>query len=166
MQIVKLVPEDKRRLLKLYRTVTADLRKDGVKQWDLIYPNGFVVKKDLLRGAAYGIRDGGRIVAAVVVDREMSDLYGPLDWEDREGTPACILRLAVHPELQGRGLGRRLLAFAENEAREIGGTSIRLDVFSGNPGAVSLYGKNGYREVGRVRYPMRKLPFLCMEKRL
>ncbi|MBB6691634.1 GNAT family N-acetyltransferase [Cohnella xylanilytica] len=166
MQIEKLVPEDKRRLLKLYRTVTADLRKDGVKQWDLFYPNGFVVKKDLLRGTAFGIRDGGRIVAAVVVDREMSDLYGPLDWEDREGTPACIHRLAVHPELQGRGVGKRLLAFAENEAREIGGTSIRLDVFSGNPGALSLYGKNGYREVGRVRYPMRKLPYFCMEKRL
>jgi N-acetylglutamate synthase-like GNAT family acetyltransferase len=37
-----------------------------------------------------------------------------------------IYSIAVRPDLQGRGLGHRLLALAENEARQAGCQNIRL----------------------------------------
>lgn len=164
--IEKLNPSDKPALKRLYHTVTAALRKNGVKQWDWFYPNGFVIGRDLGRGSVYGIREKGEIVAAIVVDRQFSARYAGLTFQDKSGTPAGIHRLVVSPVHQGKGIGKKLLHFAEDYAKDHGSTSIRLDVFSGNPGAVALYEQHGYQRVGAVRYPMRKMPYWCMEKML
>ncbi|WP_135554432.1 GNAT family N-acetyltransferase [Paenibacillus cymbidii] len=165
--ILQLTEQDLPDLRALYRSVAAVLRANGVRQWDRFYPNRFVIRGDLKRETAFGACDGnGRIVGAVVVDRRQTGRYSGLPWSDRAGEPACIHRLAVHPEHQGRGIGKRLLQFAEQRARETGGTSIRLDVYTGNPGAVELYRRAGYAEVGTIRFPLRKEPYLCMEKRL
>ncbi|MCY9692791.1 GNAT family N-acetyltransferase [Paenibacillus alginolyticus] len=49
-----------------------------------------------------------QVVAVVVLDTKQSSKYTALEWKDREGRPACIHRLAVYPEYQGRGLGKQL----------------------------------------------------------
>lgn len=166
MQIEKLQPESTRSLIALYRTVTVSLRRDGVKQWDWFYPNRFVIAGDVKLGYAFGIADGDAVVGAVTVNRTFSPKYEAIDWTDASGTPAAIHRLAVRPDRQGQGLGGALLRFAENRAKASGCTSIRLDVYSGNPAAVAMYEKAGYRSVGTVRYPMRKQPYFVMEKLL
>jgi ribosomal protein S18 acetylase RimI-like enzyme len=166
MEIVQLMKEDRGSLSALYRAVAADLRRDGVNQWDRFYPNRFVIGGDVRRGTVFGIRNEGRIIGAVVVDRRQSGKYSGLPWSDRAGDPACIHRLAVHPDFQGQGMGKKLLRFAEEQARGAGGTSIRLDVFTGNPAAVGMYRRAGYAEVGTIRFPMRKVPYLCFEKSL
>lgn len=166
MEILQLIKEDRKSLTALYRTVAADLRRDGVYQWDQFYPNRFVIIGDVKRGAVFGIRDGVKVIGAVVVDRRQSGRYNSLPWFDRTGDPVCIHRLAVHPAYQGQGLGKRLLQFAEEQAQSAGGTSIRLDVFTGNPAAVGMYRRAGYAEVGAIRYPLRKAPYLCFEKPL
>ncbi|PUA37618.1 N-acetyltransferase [Paenibacillus elgii] len=166
MDIVQLTADDLKSLLTLYREVTAHLNQNGVRQWDWLYPNRFVIGADAKRGTAYGVREGDRVIGAVVVDRRQSGNYSELPWTDRTGDPACIHRLAVHPAAQGQGIGKRLLQFAEQQARTEGCTSIRLDVFTGNPGAVGMYRRAGYTEVGAIRFPMRKEPYLCFEKLL
>ncbi len=164
MQIEKLGAKDKKQLIKLYSAVRSDLRRKGIKQWDFFYPNAVIIGKSLKQGETYGYRENSIIMAAVVVDREQSSKYAGLGWTDTAGSPACIHRLAVRPDHQGKGLGKRLLVFAEGCAKAAGASSIRLDVFKSNPGAVSLYERSGYQAVGTVAYPMRKKPFLCMEK--
>jgi Acetyltransferases len=166
MEIVRLTKEDLKSLVRLYRDVSAELRRAGIKQWDWFYPNRFVIGGDVKRGTAFGIRDGGRVIGAVVVDRRQSGEYKALPWHDWTGEPGCIHRLAVHPNWQGKGLGRALLQYAEEEARSKGSTSIRLDVYTGNPGAVGMYRRAGYMEIGAVRFPMREEPYLCFEKAL
>lgn len=118
------------------------------------------------RGTVFGIRDGGRVIGAVVVDRLQSSKYAGMSWSDAAGDPICIHRLAVHPEYQGRGLGKELLRFAEERARSSGGTSIRIDVFTLNEGALGMYRRAGFAEVGEICHPMRSAPYLCFEKRL
>ena len=56
--------------------------------------------------------DQGRIVGLIVLNTE----------DER----ALLDNVAVHPDLQGHGLGRQLIAFAENEARRLGFTAIEL----------------------------------------
>jgi ribosomal protein S18 acetylase RimI-like enzyme len=165
-EIVRLTRADGSGLRALYRAVAADLRAKGVRQWDRFYPNRWIIGGDVRRGAAFGIREEGRIVGAVVVDRRQSGKYAGLPWSDRSGNPACVHRLAVHPAHQGRGIGKSLLRYAEEQARRAGCTSIRLDVYSANPGAVAMYRRAGYAEVGTVRFPMREAPYLVFEKRL
>ncbi|REE81527.1 acetyltransferase (GNAT) family protein [Paenibacillus taihuensis] len=166
MVIVPLSQEDRKSLMQLYREVTLSLNRTGIRQWDWFYPNRFVIGRDMKRGTLFGIRDGQRVIGAVVVDRRQSSRYAPLLWSDRAGEPACIHRLAVHPSYQGQGIGKRLLQFAEQHAQQSGGTSIRLDVYTGNPGAVGMYRRAGYAEIGRISFPMRKVPYLCFEKLL
>lgn len=90
--------------------------------------------------------------------------YQELIWSDEGGEVLVIHRLAVNPEWQKQGIGRQLMDFTENYAAEKGYTSIRLDAYSGNPRALNLYERRGYRKVGQVFFPERELPFYCYEK--
>ena len=167
MEIVPLSSSDRRSLVQLYRAVTKGLQKEGIDQWDWFYPNRFIIARDLSRHVTFGIKDQqGQVIGAVVVDQHQSESYNGLPWADQSGAPSCIHRLAVHPEYQGKGIGKLLLQFAEERASEQGATSMRLDVYSANPGAVRMYEKAGYVQVGSIRFPRRKHPYSCMEKLL
>ena len=60
-----------------------------------------------------------------------------------------IAALAVDPARRNAGVGSRLLTAAEAEGRERGYSLASLAVFSTNQGALRLYQRLGYREVGR-----------------
>ena len=65
-----------------------------------------------------------------------------------------ICGIALFPEFRGRGIGSRLLARAEEHAREKGFEKVSLLVFEQNEGAKRLYERIGYREVQRApSYP-------------
>jgi len=112
---------------------------------------------------------------AVYLDRmdrppgPMLDDYGALIAEgavsvlDEHGAIRAILVLlarpdhllldnvAVRPDSQGMGLGRRLIAFAENEARRLGHAELRLYTHVTMVENVALYARLGFVETGRGR---------------
>ena len=57
--------------------------------------------------------------------------------------------IAIAPERQGRGMGRRLLAFAESEALRRGYREIRLYTHQTMIENQRLYASIGYEETGR-----------------
>jgi ribosomal protein S18 acetylase RimI-like enzyme len=59
--------------------------------------------------------------------------------------------IAVRPDRQGRGLGRRLVAFAESEARRLGHAELRLYTHATMTENIALYTRLGFRETGRGR---------------
>ena len=66
-----------------------------------------------------------------------------------------ILNLCVHPEWQGKGLGRKLIERMLKLARQHGAETAFLEVRKSNQAALALYGGLGFVEVGRRRdyYP-------------
>ena len=66
--------------------------------------------------------------------------------------PLYLTGMAVHPDQQGKGFGRRLLQEAEAMARDWPADAIRLDAFNAKAGAGLFYAKSGFREVARVTY--------------
>jgi GNAT superfamily N-acetyltransferase len=66
--------------------------------------------------------------------------------------PLYLTGMAVHPGVQGKGVGRFLLKGAEATARAWPADAIRLDAFDAGAGAGAFYAKCGFREVARVRY--------------
>ncbi|WP_335571210.1 GNAT family N-acetyltransferase [Neobacillus vireti] len=164
MVIQEMGLKELKEVLQFYREISSDLRKKRIHQWDRYYPNRFIIKADLKKGNLYGILSDKKLIGAVVVDTNQSKKYQELNWEDREGNPLVIHRLAVHPLNQGKGYGKQLLQFAEEYAVINGYTGIRLDVFSVNDGAVKMYERAGYQERGNVRYPFRSAPYKCYEK--
>lgn len=57
--------------------------------------------------------------------------------------------VAVHPDWQGRGLGRQLVAFVEAEARRHGVGAVELYTNALMTDNLALYPRLGYRELGR-----------------
>ncbi|MDE2824213.1 MAG: GNAT family N-acetyltransferase [Chloroflexota bacterium] len=79
-------------------------------------------------------------------------------------TEAEICRMRVHPDLQRRGFGTRILSKLEERARELNFQTLTLDTTTGQVAAIRMYTKAGYVEVARGR----KLGFevIAFEKHL
>lgn len=78
---------------------------------------------------------------------QMPALFVPLqELENLAPGTWYINVLAVYPEHRRRGLGTRLLALAEEKARETGCAGLSLIVSDANGGARRLYERRGYRE--------------------
>jgi ribosomal protein S18 acetylase RimI-like enzyme len=59
--------------------------------------------------------------------------------------------VAVRPDRQGQGLGRRLVDFAESEAQRLGFSELRLYTHAMMTENIALYTRLGFRETGRGR---------------
>ena len=96
----------------------------------LVYPHDFRPRTTAL-GRYHGVRGDGRLDAMIGERMAMPGL--------REISAVC-----THPERTGRGLARRLLAFASNDLLARGETPF-LHVSPANTRAVQLYEQNRYR---------------------
>ena len=95
----------------------------------------------LLRDYAAAVEDGGLWVTGSPVTGVISLSHA--------GTSLLIENIAVHPAAQGTGLGRRLMAFAEQEAVRLKLSRLTLytnEVMTEN---YAIYIHLGYREVAR-----------------
>ncbi len=71
---------------------------------------------------------------------------------------ANILNLCIHPDMQGRGLGRRLLEQMLTLARQQQADTVFLELRNSNRTASTLYDAMGFNEIG-IRhnyYPAKK----------
>ncbi|HEV8045877.1 MAG TPA: GNAT family N-acetyltransferase, partial [Rubrobacter sp.] len=62
---------------------------------------------------------------------------------------AYVERLVISPSFRRQGMARRLLAAAEDLARDAGKKTVGLHVTGNNLGALRLYEAEGYVEVSR-----------------
>lgn len=166
MEILKLNVAEYKIVRELFTAVIKNLHEHSIDQWDRFYPNSFILFRDLWRGQFFAIKKEKELLGVVVLNTKQSKQYVEVDWENRDGEALIVHRLAVHPDHQGKGVGKRLLHFVEEYAKETGFSSVRLDVYSGNPGAVAFYRRSGYQERGMVSFPFRKEPYHCFEKKL
>ncbi len=61
------------------------------------------------------------------------------------GTSAWVFDIRVDDAQRGKGLGRALMEAMHAAARDLGATSVGLNVFGHNTAAVRLYESLGYR---------------------
>ena len=151
-------------IMALCAAATQDMLTRGIDQWDEFYPTKDIFAVDIEAGTMYALWRGTEILAVIVLNQEQEPEYTTVNWQFNSEPIGIIHRLMVHPSAQGKGIASKLLAFAENVARQSGYGTIRLDVFSKNPTAIHLYEKHGYRRAGTVVF--RKGEFFCMEKQL
>lgn len=65
-----------------------------------------------------------------------------------------LSKMAVSPQLRGRGVGRALLHAALEHVRAAGGRSVFLGSSTKLAGAVALYESAGFRHVARETLPL------------
>lgn len=95
--------------------------------------------EDLAR--AWIVRQGAEAKGYLILTLGYSVEYG--------GRDGFIDDLYLKPDLRGRGVGRRLLAFALEQAAALGVNTLHLEVEAENTGAQRLYQSAGFEETGR-----------------
>lgn len=95
--------------------------------------------------------DYGRLIAAgaVSVLEEPAGAIAGLIVLLPKSDHLLLDNIAVDPQRQGQGLGRRLIAFAESEARRLGQTELRLYTHVTMTENIALYRHLGFVETGR-----------------
>ena len=118
----------------------------------------FGVDTDLIRDGTYFVVESERRLVGCGGWSRRKTLFGgdrfagrAAEELDPNTEPAKIRAFFVHPEWSRRGIGRRILARCESEARAHGFRS--LELMATLPG-VRLYRELGYTEGERVRYAM------------
>ncbi|HYA18202.1 MAG TPA: GNAT family N-acetyltransferase [Bryobacteraceae bacterium] len=161
MEIVLAGSADLDRVMEIIGLCVRQMREAGSDQWDEIYPSREILAADIAARSLYLLRDAGESIAAIVLNEWQSPEYAALAW--RREKPLVVHRLCVRPDRQKAGVGRLLMDFAETFAAQQGYDSIRLDTYTGNERAAALYDRRGYQIAGYVRFPRRRLPFVCFE---
>lgn len=77
-----------------------------------------------------------------------------------------IKRVYVRPEERGRGLSKQVMARLEVEARRMELHTLRLETGDGQPEALGLYGRLGYRRIPNFGEYIGDPLSVCMEKKL
>lgn len=68
--------------------------------------------------------------------------------QDRPGGACYVGLLAVRPDAQARGLGRVMLAAAEEHARRTGARRMEMTVIAQRPELIAWYERNGFVDTG------------------
>jgi N-acetylglutamate synthase-like GNAT family acetyltransferase len=124
--------------------------------------------------------DGDRISEAEVIASMQTGAFlvaerdGELEgcvYVERNGPRAYFGLLSVNPEIQQRGAGSRLMAAAEEHARQLGCEVMDIKIVNLRTELPDFYRKRGYVESGTSSFPPEietKLPchFIDMSKRL
>ncbi len=82
--------------------------------------------------------NGDDVVGAGIVT------YGPDPFTDQLN--AHLLAIVVAPSIDGQGVGQRLMAELDDEARRRGAATMSLNVFTTNERARALYARLGFHE--------------------
>jgi len=173
MVLRKALPSDYAEIIDLANLAYRG-RENAVASWNV--EKGIVggqrLDNSLLKDELAAKPDGALLIYR---DEEDGPLLGTA-WLNPESNDVWSMGLlTVRPELQNQQLGRRLLAAAEEYARDRGANRIRIGVLHVRDTLITWYERRGYQATGetepypyddhRFGTPLREnLHFLIMEK--
>ncbi len=159
--------EDYDQILALYRLCTQTMDAKGIIQWNTEYPDGQVLKENILAGNTYIIKNDDQIIGTTTLDEHQDEQYRNIQWAYPSDKVLVVHRVSVHPNFQGKGMAKQLMYFAEEYARTRAYEVIRFDAYFGNPYSQRLYKSLGYQEaIGYCYYSLVPIMCNCFEKRI
>lgn len=131
---------------------------------------GWTHEADLLGGERTSKAEVAAVVAdpaqRIVVAEQDGRIVGSVAITSRPEARCYLGMLAVAPSLQAAGLGRRLIAAAEEQARRSFGAAVmEMTVIHLRPELIAYYERRGYARTGEIRpfpYDLPEAPGLQM----
>lgn len=157
-------------IFHIYTKAIKEMDTNQIYQWDEVYPDKSVLAEDIKKQEMTVVlldnKETGKkeIAAMFVLNQECDAEYKNGNWNYPDASYFIIHRLCVDPEFQNQGIAKRVMLHIEEELKEQGIESIRLDAFTENPYALRLYQSLGYKITGHAEW--RKGSFYLMEKLL
>nr|WP_295685673.1 GNAT family N-acetyltransferase [uncultured Lachnoclostridium sp.] len=148
LNIVQGYTSDLDEIERLYNEVNDSLESINYAGWKKgAYPTRADAKKGIEEQNLFIVKQGGKIIGSIILNHKQEEGYNTIAWlsDAKESEVFVIHTLAVHPAYKRNGIGKHLLLFAENYARQCNMKSIRLDVYENNIPAIKLYENCGYQ---------------------
>lgn len=126
------------------------------------------VREKMSTGSFFVVKEGSALIGCIYI--EVAQPGNDHTIAKGEGA-GYIGMLAIDPAQQGKGMGKRLMRFAEQELKDRGCTRVQLRIIHLRQELYSFYKAQGYRETGTSPYPFpegtsRPVHFVNMEKAL
>ena len=157
--ILPAVEADRKEILALY-----NMQKGRpFCPWSEAYPSDETIDFDLERDALFVMKEDGRVIAAISIDED-GDVNKLACWDLDLAPGGELSRLAVLPDMQSRGIARRMIEYSMDELRKRGFKSLHFLVNRYNVKALRSYAHMGFNNVGECH--MYEQDFFCYEKEL
>ena len=149
-------------LMEIILRCIKNLVKNGIYQWDDIYPSRKDFQEDVLEQNLYVIIPAVRndISGCICINEVEYPEYGKGKWEGHNFI--VVHKMIIDPPYENLGFGKYAMNFAETFARSNNNDSIRLDCFQNNLRANQFYQGLGYVIRGETLF--RKGMFNLYEK--
>lgn len=164
MKVQKATSDNILEIMYLLQHCIEDFNKNSIYQWNVAYPDYFRLLHEVENGSLFIIKQKGVCIGTITLSEEQDPVFEKVEWKNNNDKFIVIQRIAVFPTWQKMGVGKKLIEFAEQYARENNYKSVRLDVASSSEALFKLYESIGFKFTGEVHYPKQKEPFKCLEK--
>ncbi|SDE30341.1 GNAT family N-acetyltransferase [Pedobacter soli] len=153
-------------IMQLVRKVVPLMQAAGNFQWGNDYPNPEVFTQDIALAQLWVAEIDQQIVGVSAITTDQDPEYTDAGWDITEKA-IVTHRLAVDPDLQGKGIARALMQQAETVAQSRNISILRVDTNSENKATQALFPKLGYTFSGEITLAKRPgLRFFCYQKLL
>jgi len=127
-------PADTSTAAKIVEDGRIYLASQGLPQWQDGYgPDCNVIESDAANSNGYILELDGKVCGYSALITDVNLAYDNLGtWEGSSPHYISITRVALNPNVRGRGLCASLLSLLIDEARRLGCTDIRIDTHPGN----------------------------------
>ncbi len=150
-------------ICNLVKNAIVEMEKNDIYQWDEVYPARYDFEDDIRKNSLFVVYEDDELAAFYVISDESDEAYNNAKW--LYGDSYYVLhRFCVSPNMQNKGVGKKVLLHIEEQIKDMGYKAVRLDTFTENPFAQRLYRHNGYEARGYADW--RKGRFDLMEKAL
>jgi len=152
-------------IMKMIHNCANDLISKNIFQWNEKYPNRDIFLTDIEKKNLFIYKNNSGVIGCVALSYDKDIEYNDIKWLTKDDKNLYVHRLAVDPKYQNKGIGKLLMDFAENYARDNKLKSVRLDTFSKNERNNRFYKSRKYTQLDDVYFPNQsEFPFHCYEK--
>ena len=151
-------------IMNMYASCVDGMQKANIDQWDSTYPNRKIISEDIRNKSFYIFLINDKIIGGINIDKIQDKTYLDIEWKDKSNKFLVVHRLAVRQEFWKKGIGNKLMIFAESLVKEKKLNSIRLDTYSSNTIAINFYLNLGYIKKGEIFLKPNKNEYYCFEK--
>jgi GNAT superfamily N-acetyltransferase len=144
----KVGPDEVESLHEILRLCGLDMQaRFGLAHWIPAYPLE-LMRRDAEQKSVYAVLDGERTGATFTVGTQPPFYYDPVLSELPNAKAMYLNRLAVLPEMQGRGIGTWCMQIIERLAVENACSVLRFDAYDKHLKLLDFYRGLGYQERG------------------
>lgn len=154
MNFQKASEADFHMIQKFYWDVIENIHKSNTENQNLgwekgVYPSDAFIKNSLTKGELYTLTESDALYACVILNSNHNEGYEGCPWSIvcDAGEVLTPHALAVHPKLQGKGIGKIVVENILRVAKMENKKAVRLDVLSACKAAERLYINCGFQFV-------------------